>query len=411
MSEAVLEVRNLSKSFTLYEGRQDSLKEAVVQFFSGRSARTHKLDVLKNISFDLNQGEVLGIIGKNGSGKSTLLRILSGITPPDEGEINFYGKVVSILEIGAGFHPDLTGRENIYMVTALRKFSRSEVERHMQAIIDFSGIGEYIDEPVKNYSSGMYVRLAFSIISHLEADIYLIDEVISVGDADFQMKCKAKTEALIAKGKTFLIVSHNLNEISVLCSRILLLADGRIQEEGGNEIIQKYLSRSLSVFDFKDNVFYHLRELEQELPSKTFKVSAHGLKDYKAVEGGISKTQPVTLFFELELLEDTLLDISCNFYDSTGVLVFIFSTMRDGASMNTKGKYRVEFTIPANLLNQRMYWADLFFVKNQKEMLQVSYKYLTVKIADETLAQSYHHQMYLSCIVMPQIGVKVEKHG
>ncbi len=411
MSDIVLEVKNISKSFTLNEGRQDNLKETVMQFFSSRNTHAHRFEVLQNISFELKKGEVLGIIGKNGAGKSTLLRILSGITPPDEGEINFYGKVVSILEIGAGFHPDLTGRENIYLVTALRKFSRQDVEQNLQAIIDFSGVGNYIDEPVKNYSSGMYVRLAFSIISHLEADIYLIDEVISVGDADFQMKCKSKTEALIAKGKTFLIVSHNLNEISVLCDRILMLGEGKILEEGGNDVIQKYMSSALPAFAFENDVYFHLREIKQEIAPKEYTVLDYGLDGYKVVENGISTNQPVKLFFELELFENIGLDMSFNVYDSTGVLVFIFSTMKSSIFMSTPGKYRVEFEIPANLLNQRMYWADLFFVKNKTSMLQVLYKFLTIKFADETMVQGYHHQMYLSCIVKPIIPVKVEKHG
>jgi lipopolysaccharide transport system ATP-binding protein len=411
MGDIVLEVKNISKSFMLHEGRQDSLKETVMQLFRPRRAGAHRFDVLQDISFELKRGEVLGIIGKNGAGKSTLLRILSGITPPDTGEINFYGKVVSILEIGAGFHPDLTGRENIYLVTALRKFSRQDVERNLQAIIDFSGVGKYIDEPVKNYSSGMYVRLAFSIISHLEADIYLIDEVISVGDADFQMKCKSKTEDLIAKGKTFLIVSHNLNEISVLCDRVLMLGQGKILEDGGNDVIQKYMSSALPAFAFNNDVFFHLREIKKEMAPREYTVIDYGLRGYKNVEQGISTNTPVKLYFELELHEDIGLDMSFNLYDSTGVLVFIFSTMKSAAAINTRGRYSIEFEIPANLLNQRMYWADLFFVKNKTTMLQVLYKFLTIKFADETLTQGYHHQMHLSCIVKPIIPVKVEKHA
>lgn len=198
---------------------------------------------LKNINLDVKKGEVIGIIGRNGAGKSTLLKILTGITPPTEGEIKIKGKVVSLLEVGTGFHPELTGRENIFLNGAILGMTKRQIEKNFDKIVAFSGIERFIDTPVKRYSSGMYVRLAFSVAAHLEPDILLVDEVLAVGDADFQKKCLGKMDEVTkTQGRTILFVSHNMDAVSRLCKTTVLLEQGKISAIGDTDkIIELYL--------------------------------------------------------------------------------------------------------------------------------------------------------------------------
>lgn len=196
---------------------------------------------LKNVSFDITEGEVVGIIGKNGSGKSTLLKILSQITKPTHGYVDIYGRVGSLLEVGAGFHPELTGRENVYLNGTILGMKRTEIDRRFDEIVAFSEIEKFIDTPVKFYSSGMYVRLAFAVAAHLEAEIMLVDEVLAVGDIYFMEKCLNKISELAGGGRTVLFVSHNLHAIEMLCERVFWLVDGQIEAEGETtNIINRY---------------------------------------------------------------------------------------------------------------------------------------------------------------------------
>lgn len=198
---------------------------------------------LKDISFDVKEGEVLGIIGKNGAGKSTLLKILSGITDPTEGKVEIFGRVASLLEVGTGFHSELSGRENIYMNGTILGMSRREIDSKLDEIIDFSGVEKFIDTPVKFYSSGMKVRLGFSVAAHLEPEILIVDEVLAVGDYEFQKKCLGKMEDVSKnKGRTVLFVSHNLEAVSTLCSKAILLSKGEMYSQGKiHSVINDYL--------------------------------------------------------------------------------------------------------------------------------------------------------------------------
>lgn len=198
---------------------------------------------LKNVSFNVTKGEVLGIIGANGAGKSTLLKILSKITDPTKGRAEIRGKVASLLEVGTGFHPELTGRENVYLNGTILGMTKKEVKQKFDEIVDFSGVEKFVDTPVKRYSSGMAVRLAFSVAAHLETDILLVDEVLAVGDAAFQKKCVGKMNDVVKQGKTILFVSHNMAALENLCSRSILLRDGMIADVGPTKkVIQGYLS-------------------------------------------------------------------------------------------------------------------------------------------------------------------------
>lgn len=201
---------------------------------------------LKDINFSIEQGEVLGIIGKNGAGKSTLLKILSRVTTPTTGSIGIKGRMASLLEVGTGFHPELTGRENVFLNGAIMGMSKSEIKRKFDEIVDFSGVERYIDTPVKRYSSGMYVRLAFAVADHLEPEILIVDEVLAVGDAEFQKKCLGKMKDVSGQGRTVLFVSHNMGAIQSLCSRSIYLKHGIIQQSGDTDkIINFHLSNEL----------------------------------------------------------------------------------------------------------------------------------------------------------------------
>ena len=201
---------------------------------------------LKDINFEVQRGEALGIIGKNGAGKSTLLKIISRVTSPTTGKINIKGRVASLLEVGTGFHPELTGRENIYLNGAILGMRKKEITRKLDEIIDFSGVERYIDTPVKRYSSGMYVRLAFAVAAHLESEILIVDEVLSVGDAEFQKKCLGKMgEVSKGEGRTVLFVSHNMGAVLQLCSRVVLLSNGMMKYEGmAAQTIDYYLNNT-----------------------------------------------------------------------------------------------------------------------------------------------------------------------
>jgi lipopolysaccharide transport system ATP-binding protein len=198
---------------------------------------------LKDINLSIKKGEIVGIVGHNGAGKSTLLKILTKITPPEEGEIVMRGSIASLLEVGTGFHPELSGRENIFLNGAILGMTKKEIARKFDEIVEFAGVEKFLDTPVKYYSSGMYVRLAFSVAAHMEPDILLVDEVLAVGDAEFQKKCIGKMEEVTRKnGRTIFFVSHNMSAIQSLCSRVILLEHGRIKDDGDpKDVIAKYL--------------------------------------------------------------------------------------------------------------------------------------------------------------------------
>ena len=237
LSENAIEVKGISKTFKVYYDKGTTLKEKVL-FERRRKYETRT--VLDNISFQVKKGEAIGLIGHNGCGKSTTLKLLTRIMYPDSGSIEIKGRVSSLIELGAGFHPDMTGRENIYINAAIFGLTRKEIDERLQTIIDFSELHDFIDNPVRTYSSGMYMRLAFSVAINVDADVLLIDEILGVGDANFQVKCFNKLKEIKKKGTTIVIVSHSLNQIEQICERSLWLQDGRVREEGMPKAVHEH---------------------------------------------------------------------------------------------------------------------------------------------------------------------------
>ena len=238
-SEKVIEVKNVSKKFKLVYDKPSTLKERIV-FWNKSKVSYH--EALKDITLDVNKGETIALIGVNGSGKSTLLKLMTKIIYPTSGKIITKGKLTSLLELGAGFHPDFTGRENIYFNAAIFGLSAKEIDERIEDIINFSELGEFIEAPVRTYSSGMYMRLAFSIAINVNADILLIDEVLAVGDQHFQEKCFAKLQELKKQHKTIVIVSHSLDSIKDLCDRAIWISEGKVEADGkAKKVIDEYL--------------------------------------------------------------------------------------------------------------------------------------------------------------------------
>ena len=232
-------VENEYKSFNVYQDKASTIKEKLL-FFSRN--RKEKIEVLKNINLRIKQGETVGLIGVNGSGKSTLLKLMTKIIYPDSGKITTNGKLTSLLELGAGFHPDFSGRENIYFNASIFGLTRKEIDARLHDIIEFSELGEFIDNPVRTYSSGMYMRLAFSVAINVDAEILLIDEILSVGDQHFQEKCYNKMTELKNQGKTMVFVTHSLDVVKKLCTRAVWLYNGEIKMDGNTEeVVDEYI--------------------------------------------------------------------------------------------------------------------------------------------------------------------------
>lgn len=255
MSDNVIKVENLGKCYTISHEQRESytaLRDVISRRAKGITNRskirrsTEEFWALKDVSFEIKKGEAVGVIGRNGAGKSTLLKVLSRITEPTTGRIEINGRIASLLEVGTGFHPELTGRENIFLNGAILGMSQSEIRKKFDEIVDFSGVEKFLDTPVKRFSSGMYVRLAFAVAAHLEPEILIIDEVLAVGDVEFQKKCLGKMEDVSKEqGRTVLFVSHQMGTIAQLCKSSILMESGKVAKIGPtNEIIDIYLSKS-----------------------------------------------------------------------------------------------------------------------------------------------------------------------
>lgn len=341
-----IKAEGLSKQYRL--GEQAMLHKKAMNPFK-KLATFWALD---DISFELEQGHAMGIIGANGSGKSTLLKVLSRITAPTKGCAIINGKITSMLEVGTGFHSELTGRENIILNGVILGMKESEVRNKMDEIIDFSGIEKFIDTPVKRYSSGMYVRLAFAVAAHLDPEILLIDEVLSVGDAAFQKKSVAKMGESTKQGKTVLLVSHNMNAIKAICPLVMFLDKGKVARFGAfNEVVNRYLKESTA------DIFPKLIALNEKLNERGSMVEMKSIEivtPHDTAEVEIS--QPITIRIAYKAKEHVALSLA--FCDQTGGMIFNSLNNKEPnwyGKQIPEGEYISECTLPSNMLNEGVY--------------------------------------------------------
>lgn len=358
---------DLNRWWHLVRGKEDPYLRVGEVNDRSQKGSSEYVWAIKDITFNIQQGEVLGIIGKNGAGKSTLLKILSRVTSPSTGTIRAKGRIASLLEVGTGFHPELTGRENVYMNGAIMGMTRREITRKMDEIVAFSGVERYIDTPVKRYSSGMTVRLGFAVAAHLEPEILVVDEVLAVGDAEFQKKAIGKMKDVSqGGGRTVLFVSHNMGAVKNLCTRGVLLKNGTVETSGKiNDVINYYLNNFIKT------------EVSREWTMENAP-SGNGVKLLQArilnapVTGRAFEVGDEVVFeflYYKESKEEYQCDITVHFTDEYDNLVFVGSTMfiEDTDSRYTgEGYYKITMTIPANLLNEGSYRISrLLFVRNR----------------------------------------------
>ena len=369
----IIKVQNLSKQYkiggnqapysTLRESLVNSLKSPLKRF---DSKKERKFWALKDINFEISPGEVVGIIGRNGAGKSTLLKILSRITEPTKGRVELYGRVGSLLEVGTGFHPELTGRENIFLNGAILGMNRSEIARKFDEIVAFAEIEKFIDTPVKFYSSGMYTRLAFAVAANLEPEVLIVDEVLAVGDAEFQKKCLGKMKSVSDnKGRTVLFVSHNMAAVRAICQRAIMLKSGALVYDGdAASAIDFYMQGGSDLSSFRE-------WMEADMPGND------NIKIRKAVVRAADKSteEPILtsdeLVFEIEFyssIEIGIIDVTWDLVNVQGVHVAHIGT-KCGTSPLKRGWYKTTAVMPRNILNTERYAFSVQFGRNQRELL------------------------------------------
>jgi lipopolysaccharide transport system ATP-binding protein len=372
----IIKAENIDKLYRIgsresYYTLRDKLAEALSSpfraFRNNRDASSETIWALRNVSFEVAPGEVMGIIGRNGAGKSTLLKILSRITEPTSGKVELFGRVGSLLEVGTGFHPELTGGENILLNGALLGMRRREIMEKFDEIVAFSEIGKFINTPVKRYSSGMYMRLAFAVAAHLEPEILLVDEVLAVGDAAFQQKCLGKMNEVSQEGRTVLFVSHNVAAVSQLCSRTMLLADGQVKCIGPtSEVVTEYFQVSSAQREGE-----HTWNDPQSAPGND-KVR---LRSVRVVSEGFTRNE-VDIDKDVQIEVDfwnlkagaRKLCVNLYLYDARGAVVL--STANTSAANQSddrwyrqeheRGLFRAVCTIPGNFLNDGVYFMSVY---------------------------------------------------
>ena len=369
MSNIVLKIENVSKQYRLGQigtgtishdlnrwwhkirGKEDPyIKIGDINHRDKKSG--DYVRALNNINFEVNKGEVLGIIGKNGAGKSTILKLLSQVTNPTTGQIKVKGRIASLLEVGTGFHPELTGRENIYLNGAILGMVKAEISSKLDEIIDFSGVSKYIDTPVKRYSSGMMVRLGFAVAAHLEPEILVVDEVLAVGDVDFQKKCIGKMKDISGYGRTVIFVSHNMTSIRNLCSKAIVLEKGQVTYSGPVEnAIEQYLKKSN--INNAENVKLDIESSNRKYSTgEAYYTQAYILNAKNEISNKFlfKEKQKITLILKVnKVLKNIVLTLGLvsKYGDN-----FAYSMSNDGVDLDCfeRGVYKIEFEVPFNLM-------------------------------------------------------------
>ena len=399
MGDAIIQVDNLSKLYSLGQVGTGSFRQDLKRwwlstvrkkndpFFSdANEADASHLWALRDITFEVKEGEVLGIIGRNGAGKSTLLKILSNIIPPTLGKIRGRGRINSLLEIGTGFHDELSGRENIYLNGYFLGMQRQEIKKKFEEIVEFSGVAKFLDTPVKRYSSGMYMRLAFSVAAHLEPDILIVDEVLAVGDAEFQKKCLGKMHDVSTKqGRTILYVSHNLPSVVNLCQRALHLENGRMADFGNAaKVVNHYLSKH------QKKLFLQRWENMSDAPGNNF-IRIHFVElipHLKNDDDPIDIRTPLTVRFKFwNLVPEQNICVGLHLFTLGRECVFdVSSTPQEYG----KGLVEGQCDIPGNFLNDGGYYFSLIFVKDTSVELFYFEECLTMEVEDYRVNMNWY---------------------
>ena len=431
MSASIITVDSLSKRYRLGQIGATTLRDSAQRFvdrlrrrvkpqlsvngslLSGNKANdqqpttNNEFWALKDVSFEVQQGEVLGIIGRNGAGKSTLLKILSRITEPTSGRAIIRGRVASLLEVGTGFHPELSGRENIFLNGAILGMKKSEIEYKFDEIVSFAEVERFIDTPVKHYSSGMYVRLAFAVAAHLEPEILIVDEVLAVGDANFQSKCLGKMQEVSKQGRTILFVSHNMAAISNLTSRVLWISNGSVRQSGQpNDVISAYAT------DGAQNaaeIIY--KSLDQAPGNSSVRLLAVRILLDNTVTADVLIDKPIKIEYEYRVLAEVPeLVHHIHVRDAYDNIIFISANFPSASvhvdpwfgQKHAPGVYRTSCIIPENFLNDNTYWIDVGFQDSTRNWI-VSEKHILSFRVHETGAMKKEYFGHWAGFVRPKL--------
>jgi lipopolysaccharide transport system ATP-binding protein len=377
---------DLNRWWSRVRGKDDPFGKIGDENDRARKGESEYTWALRDINFNVKQGDVLGIIGRNGAGKSTLLKILSRTTAPTTGEIRIKGRVASLLEVGTGFHPELTGRENIFLNGAILGMAKQEIKRKFDEIVDFAGVERYIDTPVKRYSSGMYVRLAFAVAAHLEPEILIIDEVLAVGDAEFQKKALGKMKSVSSnEGRTVLFVSHNMVAVKSLCDKAMILKNGLMVEMGNpTQVINNYLLNQLNKNLFLEFEYAEKAPGNSKAKLKRIEISPQLGNSFDLIT---VKTQ-LNINIEFWNFENArLINLTIFINTSTGECVFANGTP---AVILNSGLHRATCIIPADFLNNDIYSISLMIVGDASYPICFFENIISFEIHEERKSTSWH---------------------
>jgi lipopolysaccharide transport system ATP-binding protein len=422
MSNLAIRVENLGKLYRIgskqqsYYTLRDALVDAVMTpvrrvrgLLRGESAADlhEEIWALKDVSFEVKHGEVVGIIGRNGAGKSTLLKVLSRITEPTTGCADVYGRIGALLEVGTGFHPELTGRENIYLNGAILGMSRAEINRKFDEIVDFAGVEKFIDTPVKHYSSGMGLRLGFAVAAHLEPEILIVDEVLAVGDAEFQKKCLGKMSNVASEGRTVLFVSHNMAAVQSLCKRAILLSEGAvILDDEAETVISKYLQR------YRTNSSAYVSNVTTSQPAQIKKIRILS-------EDGIETDNLLTSdSFQIEVVYEvrrasTRLNLSVSVFSSNETCVLSSPSFSDAnwyRKEHPVGLYVARCFFPGSFFNRGYYTFSVMLVRNGHEVIEKLDNIVKIELNDDP-SQLGGYFGFWGGVVRPMLQWRVDGYG
>ncbi len=395
MSKVVIKAENISKQYRLGLVGTGTVKDDMKRWWynmrgkedpflkigeaNDRSSKGESEYVwsLRDINFEINQGDSVGIIGRNGAGKSTLLKILSQVTQPTTGKIYTKGRIASLLEVGTGFHPEMTGRENIYLNGAILGMRKHEIKRKFDEIVAFSGVERYIDTPVKRYSSGMYVRLAFAVAAHLESEILIVDEVLAVGDAEFQKKCLGKiNDVSKGEGRTVLFVSHNMSAVKSLCNKGVLLENGKLTYSGNSDVcINNYLKDG-----GEDGA--GIKFFDNEFENEVFKLNSISAKnENRNIDEPITEKYPIEIITNIDFYQDGVFHVTYHLYNELGEAMFSFYD-NDNSAKIEKGNNKLKCVIPADFFQSGNFSLAIFIVKDKREAIFVEKDIFRFSVVD-----------------------------